>query len=322
MIIRTLGTAGEKYQKLLDSIKNLTPQPKETIVVLPEGYDLPEEQIGNETFYFSPKGMVIQRLYGIEKCKTRYALVCDDDIEFDEQFVNKLFKPIYDGVCSITAGPLYDILPRKGFSALIDAVKSGAVPSLFHRKNFVTILNSSGYSYKRKLKSGKLYYSQSLPWACFFASISDLKKIRLQDEIWLDKNGYAALDDQTMFYKAHLIGIKTCVVPEALYIHNDAQAATKTSSGAAYYSGGFNKAVFWHRFIYKEKRFLVNKIWSKLCLEYNYFMYCLNFFVSTKAGKMKADNYILYKSGFKDGKRYLQTDEYNSLPDYTIGEKC
>ena len=43
VIIRTIGKAGEKYQNLLNSIAALVPQPKEVIVVLPEGYDEPAE---------------------------------------------------------------------------------------------------------------------------------------------------------------------------------------------------------------------------------------------------------------------------------------
>ena len=73
VIIRTIGKANEKYQKLLDSIAGLEPQPKEVIVVLPEGYALPEQQLGWETFYFSKKGMVAQRTYGLSVCKTKFA---------------------------------------------------------------------------------------------------------------------------------------------------------------------------------------------------------------------------------------------------------
>ena len=37
VIIRTTGKAGAKYQGLLDSIAGLEPQPREVIVVLPDG---------------------------------------------------------------------------------------------------------------------------------------------------------------------------------------------------------------------------------------------------------------------------------------------
>ena len=59
--IRTLGTAGEKYQKTLDSIARQSISPQEVIIVLPKGYPLPPERLGTETFIFSEKGMNIYR---------------------------------------------------------------------------------------------------------------------------------------------------------------------------------------------------------------------------------------------------------------------
>ena len=61
VIIRTTGKAGEKYARLLKSIENLNPQPKEIIVVLPEGYTPPKESLVKEKIYYCPKGMVNQR---------------------------------------------------------------------------------------------------------------------------------------------------------------------------------------------------------------------------------------------------------------------
>ena len=55
VVIRTTGNAHEKYQRLLDSVNALVPAPKEVIVVLPEGYALPDEKLGYESFrYASP----------------------------------------------------------------------------------------------------------------------------------------------------------------------------------------------------------------------------------------------------------------------------
>ena len=66
--IRTLGTAGEKYQKTLDSIARQSIPPQEVIIVLPKGYPLPPERLGTETFIFSEKGMVAQRVAGFNAC--------------------------------------------------------------------------------------------------------------------------------------------------------------------------------------------------------------------------------------------------------------
>ena len=114
VIIRTTGNAHEKYQALLNSISGLEPQPKEVIVVLPEGYDAPAERLGWETILFCPKGMVRQRVEGVAACKTENALICDDDISFSPDFVQKLYKPLKEGRGAFSAAPLYSFLPEKG----------------------------------------------------------------------------------------------------------------------------------------------------------------------------------------------------------------
>ena len=109
--IRTLGTAGEKYEKLLNSIKKQTVQPEKIVVVLPEGYALPPYQLGTEEFVFCKKGMVIQRLEALKYIDSQYTLFCDDDVEFDDAFVEKLVQPMHEGAYSCTAGPLLEFLP-------------------------------------------------------------------------------------------------------------------------------------------------------------------------------------------------------------------
>ena len=66
VLIRTLGTGAAKYQALLDSIRMQTVAPRHIYVVIPDGYDLPPEQLGTEEFLRCPKGMWIQRAYGME----------------------------------------------------------------------------------------------------------------------------------------------------------------------------------------------------------------------------------------------------------------
>lgn len=88
--IRTLGTAGEKYQRTLDSIASQTVPPKEIIIVLAEGCSLPPEQLGYEKFIYAPKGMVSQRTAGFDACTSDLLLALDDDVEFDSNFVAML----------------------------------------------------------------------------------------------------------------------------------------------------------------------------------------------------------------------------------------
>lgn len=90
--IRTLGKGGEKYHRLLQSIDQQTIKPQEVVVVLPVGYNPPQEKLGYERFEYSEKGMVKQRIYSINKAETPYILLLDDDVDFEPKYVEKIFK--------------------------------------------------------------------------------------------------------------------------------------------------------------------------------------------------------------------------------------
>lgn len=323
VIIRTTGNAHAKYQKLLDSISHLDPQPQEVIVVLPEGYTLPEERLGWETFYFCPKGMVRQRMEGIRVCKTDYALICDDDISFPPDFVQKLHKPLQEGRGVFSAAPLYSFLPEPGKEALICILMASAVPTVFHRRSrYVSVLKSTGYSYNRHLdRSVSRYYeSQAAPWTCFYADLRAFQKLQFGCETWLDAHGYSELDDQTMFYKAWLMGMKTIVVSDAEYEHLDAQTSTRNNKPAVLYSRSFNRVVFWHRFIYLQQNNLPAKAMAQIA-----FLYRLVWIAIWNASyvlrqRMTLRDCLICIKGFCAGRRYLKSKAYRRLPPVVRGK--
>ena len=317
VIIRTTGKAHEKYQKLLDSIAGLDPQPQEVIVVLPEGYDLPDERLGWETFYFSPKGMVRQRLEGVAACKTDYALICDDDVSFPPDFVEKLHAPVEAGLGFFSAAPLYSFLPDRGREALICTIMASAAPTLFHRRTrYITVLKSSGYSYNRRLdrSSGRYYESQSVAWTCFYADVRALRKLELNKETWLDAHGYSAMDDQTMFYKAWLMGMKTIVVSDAEYEHLDAKTSTKNNKPAVLFSKSFNRLVFWHRFIYSQESGLPGKMLDQMAFGYRLFWEGIRINMGAIRHHMTKADRAVHRDGLRSGREYIRSEEYRSLP--------
>ena len=314
VIIRTIGKAGEKYRSLLASVEALEPRPAEVIVVLPESYDLPEDRLGWETFCFSPKGMVVQRTEGIAQCKTRYALICDDDVCFGSDFVQKLYAPVRDGLCSFSAGPLYSFLPPKGMRALFCALTGAAAPTLFHRKDrYVSILKTTGYSYNRHLKNGRYYEAQSVAWTCFFADVQALRRLDIGSETWLDSHGYSALDDQTMFYKGWLNGMKTVIVPDALYEHMDAKTSTRNNKPAVLYSASYNRIVFWHRFIYSAQKGPLGRAAARAALRYRLCWQWIYESVSRLSGKLSREDRRTLRKGVSDGFDYVKSDEYRKL---------
>ena len=317
VVIRTTGKAHEKYQSMLSSIDALNIKPVEVIVVLPEGNELPKEQLGYEKYYFSPKGMVIQRMKGIECCKTKYALICDDDVAFENDFVEKLYEPLAFGIASFSAAPLYSFLPPKGLNSMLCTIMGSAVPTVFHRKDrYVSILKTSGYSYNRHLDVQKKYYeTQSIAWTCFFADVAAFKSLELEKECWLDAHGYSSLDDQTMFYKAWLMGYKTVVVSNAHYEHLDGKTSTRNNKSAVLYSMTFNRVVFWHRFIYSMQKTILSKVESRIAFVYRMQWACLWDYISVLRRKMTVEDYKISCDGYKEGWKYIMSKEYKSLPD-------
>lgn len=316
VIIRTIGKAGEKYQNLLNSIAALVPQPQEVIVVLPEGYDEPAEKLGWETFCYSPKGMVAQRMYGIAQCKTPYALICDDDVSFGPDFVEKLHQPIEMGLSSLSSGPLYSFLPQKGIRAVVNTISGAAAPTLFHKNRYVSVLRTAGYSYNRHLRPEKkrFYTSQSLAGTCFYADVSALKKVGFDKEIWIDANGYSAYEDQTMFYKAWVMGIRTVVVADAYYVHQDAKTSTRNNKPTVTRCLIINRIIFWHRFIYSMEKSPAARTWARIAFAYRMMWLRIWALIDYARGRYTREDVSLVFQSCKDGWNYIKSEEYLALP--------
>lgn len=190
-----------------------------------------------------------------------------------------------------------------------------AIPTLFHRSDrYVSVLMSTGYSYNRHLKAGNWYETQSVAWACFFAEVSAMRDIDFQAESWLDSHGYSALDDQTIFYKAWLRGIKTVVVADTVYEHLDAKTSTYNNKPSVLYSSVFNRVIFWHRFIYSMQKNSISKIISWVAFGYRMLCEHLWNWVNIARHRMtKADLKITIQA-FEDAKRFLLSEEYALLP--------
>ena len=318
VVIRTTGKAGEKYARLLASIEALEPRPREVVVVLPEGYDLPPERLGWETFHFCPKGMVTQRLYGIQVCKTPYALICDDDIAFGPDFVRQLSRPVLDGGYGISAGPLLELFPPRGLQSIFWALGAAAVPSLRSDAAYTTMLRTTGYIYNRSidLEHTRIYEAQSYCWACFFADMEKLRSIHMEDELWLDKLGYSAHDDTVMYYKAWLRGVKTAIVSTAAYQHLDGKTSTRGRPVQVKKAMGFTRYVLWHRFFYEQAKGL-EKPWCVVCIAYRTLFQSATDLIRCIAGKRPFAEVKAYIEGTIQAMKWVKTREYRDLPPLT-----
>jgi hypothetical protein len=259
--------------------------------------------------------MVIQRLYGIQVCKTPYALICDDDLSFGPDFVQQLYQPVKDGAYGLSAGPLLEILPPKGIQTLFWALGAAAIPNPNRNGRYTTIIPTTGYIYNRHIDQThtRIYDAQSAGWACFFADVERLRAIHMEDELWLDRMGYSAHDDQVMFYKAWLRGNKTAIVSTAVYQHLDGKTSTKGRSLQAKKAMGFTRFILWHRFFYEQARGL-KKPWCVACIAYRTLFQSCTDLIRCVAGKRPFAEVKAYIEGTAYAMKWTKTQEYQMLP--------
>lgn len=311
--IRTVGKGGEKYVALLESIKSLVPQPHNIWLILPDGITPPVERIGTERIHYTEKGMITQRLAALECCTSPYILFCDDDIQFDSDFVIKLHQAVTEGGYDIATGEVLAFLPPpKGLKHIIPAIQTAAVPTVLHRDRFVTILRSSGWSYNRFIpKKGLVLPTQSAAGCMFYASKEKFSEIHFEDELWAQHGSAAPAEDQIMFYKAHLLGIPVCVVTDAHYDHLSAKSSTSSEKAQVekLYWSGFNRAVFWYRFILNENKAVLQKACCIIAFSYYFSANTIHILLReiVKPSQGKQFNFI---KGLVNGLAFCRSQDY------------
>ncbi|MDE6333213.1 MAG: hypothetical protein K2L77_01055, partial [Muribaculaceae bacterium] len=201
MIIRTLQGNGGGYKRLLDSIDRQNIKPEHVYVVQPFGYEPPQYRLGYEEYIHTHKGMWEQRIFGMEYCHAQkrhseYLLVCDDDVEFETDFAEKLLKSAYKHNLDILI-PIKDL--KYGFIKNIISKILGQRTQTTKSKYKVSIKKNGCFAVNNDLKNN-LNPTQSGPFQCFLMSTDITPGLQLRSEMWLDDTKYAWPDDQVFFY--------------------------------------------------------------------------------------------------------------------------
>lgn len=233
--IRTLGTAGEKFDALMRSIAALDSPPEEVLIVLPEGYSLPNTLVENARVIRSQKGMVAQRTIAIDEIQTPYLMLLDDDLEFEPDFTDRLYEQLkrYDAdLCSPKLVTPYTqqtntqtVTPPQQSRKLNNLLRWCIGVSWFETMEdgfILKVANTGGFIMNAKPNAPEPMYCQSGYGAIVFGKTSKCKAIHFEDELWVENTTYALMEDQIFYYKAHLQGNKIVYAPDVELIHLDA----------------------------------------------------------------------------------------------------
>lgn len=307
--IRTLGKAGDKFVKMITSLKGQTHPPKAIYVYLAEGYSQPE-QIADETYITCPKGMMRQRAQRYEEIDTDYILFCDDDVYFQPESVQILFEALSKHKADCVSPKVF--LQHKGSPAqiIMQALYSLALPSLFGRYA-VRIRLSSRFSYALKPKS--VMPTQSFAGPCFLAKKDAFLSVNMEDECWLDRFPYPIGDDQLLAYKLYVAGYSLLMHFTSGIIHQDAKTANVAKGDAYHHDISFIRYVIWYRSVYQTRRSLLTRALSVPAF-YCYWLWTALMEVLVCALRRRTLPFKASLKGLRDARRFVASDEFRRLP--------
>lgn len=313
--IRTLGTAGEKYQQMLDSIKQQTIQPKKILVYIAEGYQIPKETIGTEEYIYVKKGMVSQRALSFREINTEYGLFLDDDVFLPSDAVEKLYKALRqeDGDC---ISP--NLFPNHAMTKT-QKMKAFFASLTYPRKSdnwAFKIQRNASYSYNNNPQKD-VYLTESAAFACLLCKMDAYRAIHYEDEIWLDRFKYALGDDLLFYYKLFIHGYKVLIHYNSGIEHLDAGEGHVTGLIKYLYISEL-WFILWYRIKYNLSR---NSDKEKMKYLISYvckFLFVFIYYSLLSIYKMDFKILYYYIKGNVNGLRYINSKDYKMIPNYDL----
>ena len=308
--IRTLGKAGSKYQTLLNSLQFQTIKPRDIYVYIADGYPLPEETIGEERYIYVRKGMVAQRALQYEEIKSEYILFLDDDLFLPPDTVEKMFNFMHQEGADVISPDVMPNHTRSFIGRMMMMISGRMLPRRFDNYWGYKVMLNSGYSYNINPHKDT-YVSQTNAGACFLCKKEDFLKIKFEDELWLDELGYPLGEDQVMYYKMYLNGLKQLTWYTHNVVHLDAGANQSSIDKvkSLVFSDFRFKLIFWHRFVFLPYKNVLYKFIAILAI-----LYTLIFTLVISMIKLEWQMLEVKWSSIMNARDFMMSDTYRNLP--------
>lgn len=310
--IRTLGTAGDKYQVLLDSLNRQTIKPKKILVYIPYGYELPKETIGWEVYVRCPKGMITQRSLPFDEIDTDYILFCDDDLWLADNFVQTLYTGLCENDGDCIAPDVFKVQDLSFIGKLKKAISGYAFPRRNDGWAFKVMRNAS-YTYNVH-PSKDVLPTESAAFACMLIKQSVYQTIHYEDERWMEDFGYPLGDDLLFFYKLHLMGHKVLVHYGASIKHLDAGAGHSIYSIERMIKEVALSYVVSYRIKYNLHN---NSQWERYFCSLSYYTRFFEQWTFTFLKELMSNHkviFLVYPKGLMCGYKYVRSERYRQIP--------
>lgn len=316
--IRTLGTGGQNYRRELESIVRQTVQPERVVVYIAQGYDVPPFRVGREEYVSVPKGMMSQRALPYDEIASDCILTLDDDVELASDAAERLLTAMdelqADCISPDTFGN-YLMSPRQ---KIREALVGLVFPSR-HQHMAFRIRRCGAVSYMSHPTPGSCHLSDRADGPALLWRRHWLTGVRLADECWVERDGFAYGDDTVLTHKVPVNGGRLFVYYDprlALHLDSGNSSAAFRRGSRRMYIRTKNSFLIWWRCIYEPApsvrtaaAFAGRTLWN------------LGVAAAAAVATLRPSMLSQFFTGLRDGIRFVRSAEYRAIPKYSLDNK-
>ncbi|MBR2631793.1 MAG: glycosyltransferase family 4 protein [Bacteroidaceae bacterium] len=320
--IRTLGLAGEKFRRELESIARQTVKPKRVLVYIAEGYECPAWRVGDEEYIYVKKGMVAQRALRYDEVPTDLLLLLDDDVELADDSAERMLKAMVENGADCVGADTFRNQDMPLWQKLY-AMATNLVFPHWDRKWAFKIHGNGSFSYLKSVPTCQMLPTQYVAGPCAMWRKEVVLQLHWEDEVWLDDMEFSYMDDTVESYKLYVNGGKMLLLYNAGVKHLNAQTASGHyhSKTMRFYTRARLSFCIWWRTIYELSRqqhgwgrvtwMVVLAYAVKAC-----WLAVVNVIAGFGYWNFKIPYY--YVKGIADGWKYVHSDAYRSIRSYHL----
>lgn len=318
MDILTLATRPDILADTLRDVFAQSVRPERVIVYIANDRPVPDWRVADEQYVPVPRGMVAQRALPYTEIDSEYILTLDDDLALAPDLAKKLLTVATENQLDAVAA---DIFANHRMSAAqkCAAFLAGGIRPHHDSLWSIKVRRSAAFAYLNN-PIRDWYRTQSAAGGAILWRRKTFLDIHIENELWLDRLGFAYGEDQLTVYKAHVNGLAVAMHMNCGIVHKDA----KSSSGA-YHADPDRLTkrmrgiyLLWRRSCY---RLPDQNAWQRLLtlLAFNGRLSLI--FAAHVALTMRQLSLKPVASFFKGlslGRRFAKSDEFTSLPPYIL----
>ena len=321
--IRTLGLAGEAFQRELRSIAMQTVKPERVVVYMADDYcgeDLRDGSVCGEEYVYVRRGMVAQRALKYDEIETEYVMLLDDDVELATDSAEKMLRAMEEKEADCVGADTYKPHEMSWWQKLYMFVANLDYPYCDNRWAFKIHRNGS-FSYLCRVPQCEDFVlpTQYVAGPCAMWRKDAIRRLRWEDELWMDREAFSYMDDTVESYKLHVNGGRMFLHYGTGVTHLNAKTASgmyRLTSKWFYIRAKMSFCVWWRTIYEVEKSrssasftamaYTAKALWAILVSFFAVF-----FFLNPTIP-------FYHVKGLVAGWRFVHSDDYRSIGKYML----